>query len=141
MDAAHAKAILQGIDRQIDELNRKLQELEAARQSFIKEQDGAVLTQSGDQKPRKGGKGHIRRLPKGIPEKWVLEALNKQSRITPIEINDIVEKNHDKRLADGTIRRVLDKLLNDKVLFYREDEGTWEVIRKTVNDDSTDLPF
>lgn len=131
MENSHVRVILQGIDRQIEEFKKKLMDLERAREAFIKQHD-SVLLSSSDEAPMDGvsRKGVRRRLPAGIPRKWILEALQKQTQCTIAEINGLIETLHGRMLADGTLRRVVDKLKDEGRVFYRQDEGTWELMKE-----------
>lgn len=137
MEKAHVQILLQGIDKQIEVLKKRLADLEAAREAFVKQHDNAFSENGGHLTMGSVPRFSRRRLPAGIPQKWVLEALDKQSRATIPELNDLIEQAHGRKLADGTIRRVLDILKANGEICFRVDEGTWELIRK----DDDDLPY
>lgn len=150
MDQNSIRVILQGIERQIMDMERRLDELIQARTAFIKQHEDVLVKGGTSTKERNGAQ---RRLPRGMPRKWVLEVVSSNGPMTIAEMKDAILNKHGKRMADGTIRRVVESLKNENKFFYNESDGTFVLIEEAPpppplpptspsrRDDDDDLPF
>lgn len=140
MNEEQIKILLQSIDSQIAELNKKVSKLQIARKAFIVQHKEA-LTGYENLNPRLSrpeSTSTPRRLGQGTPKKWVIDALTFYGRTSASELNQYIERRQGRKLAAGTLWRVLKELKESgKARNYLED-ATWEIV-EVVEDNG--LPF
>lgn len=128
MDKKIAEILLRQTEKSIEECKSQLTDLNKAKQELLTEINNSLST---------GIKTLRKRLPKGVPRRYILSTIKTFKKITTRDILDKIKDEYDVELRDSTIRRVLSKLEEENTIRY-DDEGYWNYIEKSKDDD---LPY
>ena len=106
--------VLEKLHTDMDYHRAEIEKIEQA----IKEFDGQIkmtLTSS----PSK------RRLPPGMPKKFVIDALIKHGDLTMAELRRKIEEDTGQTIRDGTARRALEALMKEDKVVKKEETGAY----------------
>ncbi|KAA3634064.1 MAG: hypothetical protein DWP97_07825 [Calditrichaeota bacterium] len=122
------KTLLESLKKRIIEHQEEISKLEKA----IQELSG--MNKTINPRPKK------RRLPVGMPKKLVLKILQKYDDLTIGEIRNKILTEENVNIRDGSARRVLKQLIEERKVSRDEHSGAYTYLSNNRDKDD-DLPF